>query len=121
MKMTTLVSFPSESGPPLLVEVAETDYGVERVAREDGVIVQASEKLEEALGRAIPTLRSVVNSIRTLAPDEAQIEFGLKLSAETGVVISKAALEAHFTVTLSWSKGHPAVATADGKDPGGDN
>ena len=28
----------------------------------------------------------------------------MKLSAETGVVISKAALEAHFTVTLSRSK-----------------
>jgi len=121
MQMTELVSFSSESGPPLLVEVAETDYGVERVAREGGGIVQASEKLEEALGRALPTLRTVVNSIRTLAPDQAQIEFGMKLSAETGVVISKAALEAHFTVTLSWSKTHSAAAGADRKDPGGDS
>jgi len=119
--MTEIVSFSSESGPPLLVEVAETDYGVERVAREDGGIVQASEKLEEALGRALPTLRTVVNSIRTLAPDEAQIEFGMKLGAETGVVISKVAAEAHFTVTLSWSKTRPAATAADPKDPGDDS
>lgn len=119
--MMELVSFPSESGPPLLVEVSDTDYGVERVAREGGGIVQASEKLEEALGKALPTLRTVVNSIRTLAPDEAQIEFGMKLSAETGVVISKAALEAHFTVTLTWLKTQPSAAASDRKDTGGDS
>ena len=102
--MVQLASFPSDAGPPLMVEVAENDYGVERVAREDGGIVQATQKLEAALGQAMPTLRSVVRSIHSLTPDEAEIEFGIVLNAEAGVVVAKTAVEGHFTVTLSWSK-----------------
>jgi hypothetical protein len=101
--MAQLVSFPSDAGPPLVVEVAESDYRVERVAREEGGIAQASQKLEQALGRTMPTLRSVVNSVRSLAPDSAQIEFGITLTYEAGVVVAKTAVEGHFTVTLSWS------------------
>lgn len=100
--MAILASFPSDAGPPLLVEVSPTDYGVERVAREEGGIVQATEKLEDALGRAMPALRSVVRSVRSLAPDKAEIEFGLTLSAEAGAVVAKTAVEGHFNVRLSW-------------------
>lgn len=101
--MAQLASFPSDAGPPLLVEVSPTDYGVERVAREEGGIVQATEKLEDALGRAMPSLRSVVRSVKSLAPDQAEIEFGLTLSAEAGAIVAKTAVEGHFNITLSWN------------------
>jgi hypothetical protein len=104
MALTLLASFPSDAGPPLLVEVAGDDYGLERVARDDGGIVQATEKLEEALGRAMPTLRTVVRSVQALSPDAATIEFGITLTAEAGVVVAKTAVEGHFTVTLSWAR-----------------
>ncbi len=110
--MVQLVSFPSDAGPPLRVEVSENDYGVQRVARRDGGIVQATQKLEDALGQAMPTLRSVVRSIQSLAPDEAEIEFGITLSAEAGAVVAKTAVEGHFTVTLSWTRAD-AEASAD--------
>jgi hypothetical protein len=113
-----LVSFPSDYGPPLVVEVAENDYGVERVAREDGGIIPAAEKLEDAFRQAMPTLRSVVRSIHSLAPDEAQIEFGIKLSGEAGVVVAKTSVEGHFTVTLSWSKPGSGTSGADGAGTG---
>jgi hypothetical protein len=102
--LAQLVSFSSVAGPPLLVEVADDDYGLERIARDDGGIIPAAEKLEEALGRALPTLRSVVRSVRALSPDEAKIEFGITLTAEAGVVVAKTAVEGHFTVTLSWAR-----------------
>jgi NTP-dependent ternary system trypsin peptidase co-occuring protein len=110
--MVQLVSFPSDAGFPLKVEVSENDYGVQRVARRDGGIVQATQKLEDALGQAMPTLRSVVRSVQSLAPDEAEIEFGLTLTAEAGAVVAKTAVEGHFTVTLSWTRSGAA------KDPG---
>ena len=72
--MVQLASFPSDAGPPLVVEVTENDYGLERVAREDGGIIQATEKLEDALGRAMPSLRTIIRSVRSLAPDTAEIE-----------------------------------------------
>jgi Trypsin-co-occurring domain 1 len=101
--MVQLVSFLSDAGPPLLVEVSDDSPGLERVAREDGGIVQATEKLEDALKRSMPTLRTIINSVRSLAPDQAQVEFGITLAAEAGVVVAKTAVEGHFTVTLSWS------------------
>jgi hypothetical protein len=102
--LTQLASFPSDAGPPLVVEVADNGYGVERVARENGGIIQASEKLEEALKRAMPTLRIVVRSVQALAPDTAEIEFGITLTTEAGVVVAKTAVEGHFTVRLSWAR-----------------
>jgi hypothetical protein len=109
--LAQLASFPSDAGPPLLVEVAEDGYGVERVAREDGGIIQAPEKLEEALRRAMPTLRTVVRSVQALSPDAAEIEFGIILTTEAGVVVAKTAVEGHFTVRLSWAR-HTAEASA---------
>jgi NTP-dependent ternary system trypsin peptidase co-occuring protein len=114
--MVQLVSFPSDAGPPLRVEVAENDFGVQRVARRDGGIVQATEKLEDALGQAMPTLRSVVRSVQSLAPDEAEIEFGITLTAEAGAVVAKTAVEGHFTVTLSWKR--PDAGASAGEQPG---
>jgi hypothetical protein len=35
-------------------------------------------------------------------PNEASIEFGLKLQAQAGVVIAKATTDAHFVVKLVW-------------------
>lgn len=116
--MAQLVSFPSNAGPPLVMEVADSDLGVERVAREDGGIVQATEKLEDALGRAVPTLHSIVRSIRSLAPDSATIEFGVTFTTEAGVVIAKTAVEGHFTVTLAWSGAGTGAGTGTGTDAG---
>ena len=102
--MAQLASFPSDAGPPLIVEVADDDYMLERVARDDRGVIQVTEKLEEALGRAMPTLRIVVRSVQALSPDAAKIEFGITLTAEAGVVVAKTAVEGHFTVTLSWAR-----------------
>src|SRR5690348_16776459 len=39
-----------------------------------------------------------------LAPDRVEIEFGLELQAETGVVIAKASAGCTFTVKLIWTR-----------------
>lgn len=101
--MAQLVSFPSDAGPPLVVEVADNGYGLERLARADGEIVQAPEKLEAALARSMPTLKTVIRSVQNLAPDKAEVEFGITLTTEAGVVVAKTAVEGHFTVRLSWN------------------
>jgi hypothetical protein len=46
-------------------------------------------------------------------PDTVKIEFGVKLTAEAGVVIAKAATEANFKLSLEWSAGkrQPAAPT----------
>ena len=32
------------------------------------------------------------------------VEFGLKLSAESGIVVAAAGIQANYTVTLEWTK-----------------
>ena len=105
--MTQLVNFVGEDGTGLLVEVADSRYGTERVARGDGVIVQATNKLEEALRGTVPTLRRVLEHIRELSPDSTEVEFGISLNAEAGVVVAKTAVTGNFTVRVSWA-GSPA-------------
>jgi Trypsin-co-occurring domain 1 len=43
--------------------------------------------------------------VTQLAPDEHEIEFGIKLNAEAGVVVAKSAVEGHFSVKLLWRRG----------------
>jgi predicted component of type VI protein secretion system len=47
------------------------------------------------------TIESVEESVR---PDEAEIEFGLKISGEANWVLGKAAGEANFVIKLSWKR-----------------
>lgn len=42
-----------------------------------------------------------------MAPDEVTVEFGIKLGAETGIVVAKGSTEVHFTVTLCWKRPDP--------------
>ena len=47
-------------------------------------------------------------------PDAVELEFGVKLTAETGAIIAKGAAEGHLVVRLSWTPGQngPAPETA---------
>jgi Trypsin-co-occurring domain 1 len=58
--------------------------------------------LEEALAKLKPSLHKVVHLLREMSPDEAVVEFGLKIGGETGVIIAKGTAEVNFTVRMSW-------------------
>ncbi len=46
----------------------------------------------------------MADSLRSMAPDEFEVEFGIVLSAESGVVLAKGSADVHFNVTLSWKR-----------------
>jgi hypothetical protein len=102
--VSDLVRFKTKDGSALYVEVEEDAFGLESIARDDAGIAEAGERLEDAIAKARPTIHAVVEALRELAPDEHQIEFGIKLSAEAGVVVAKTSVEGHFTVTLRWGR-----------------
>ncbi|MGW6982315.1 CU044_2847 family protein [Streptomyces sp. NPDC054932] len=60
--------------------------------------------LQEALDQVKPTLTRVSEMVRELGPQEAEIEFGLKMGGETGVVIAKGTAEVNFAVRLVWTR-----------------
>jgi hypothetical protein len=58
--------------------------------------------LEEALGKLKPSLQKIVQLLKEMAPDETELEFGLKIGGETGVIIAKGTAEVNFTVRMTW-------------------
>ena len=48
----------------------------------------------------------ILHQLRSLAepPDEVEVEFGVKMSAEPGAIIAKASTEANFKINLTWKK-----------------
>jgi hypothetical protein len=92
-------------GTAVLVEVsgAEPD-GVGRVGRATTMARTAAETLQEAMTRVRPALDAVAGSVRGMAhaPDTVRVDFGIKLTAEAGVVVATAATEANFAVSVEW-------------------
>jgi hypothetical protein len=104
--MALLMSLPVEAGSDemLVVEVDRSEVSEDLVlASEPGrVAARAQVTLEEALARLKPSLGKVVDLLKELSPDQAAVEFGLKLGGETGAIIAKGTAEVNFKVTVSW-------------------
>ena len=107
--MAEVVRFAGPDGASLLVEVDDDAPGLERISRDSAGIAEAGQRLDDALAAARPAIRSVIDSIKALAPDEYEVEFGVKLNAEAGVIVAKTAVEGHFNVKVHWTT--PASAT----------
>jgi hypothetical protein len=103
--MSQLVRFEGpEEGSELVVEVSDDSPGLELITRREDGVINARQRLQEALDSTLPTLRAVVGTVRSLAPHEVEIDFGMKFTGETGVVVAKAVAEGHFTVRMRWTR-----------------
>ncbi|MEU8006203.1 CU044_2847 family protein [Catellatospora sp. NPDC049111] len=102
--MADLVRFRSAAGSSLIVEVGDLPTGMKRVsARDANGIVEAGQRLEQAIDSLRPSLETLVDTIAGMAPTSHEIEFGLKLSGEVGAVVAKSTAECHFVVRLHWN------------------
>jgi hypothetical protein len=110
MTQDYLVEVPLNDGENrIVVEVDPRDLpqDLTLATRERGKIVtKAPKTLESALEDIQPGLEAVVNRIRAIAnvPDEATVEFGLKLGGQTGIVVARGTAEVNFVVKLTWKK-----------------
>jgi len=109
----TLV-FEEGDGPSIAVEVSEVDAGgpvVRGGLNPRDVVVRASTSFDDAIRAMRQPLASVISSLGELpsGPDEVEVSFGLRLSGELGVIVTKAGAEANFPVTLRWQRGDAAI------------
>ncbi|OGO39014.1 MAG: hypothetical protein A2W35_15230 [Chloroflexi bacterium RBG_16_57_11] len=106
--MKRLVEFLLEDGSTMLVEVdePEPEGGVVKAARPGELITRSQQTFDQALEKVKPAASLVIQKLRALSdpPDEIDVEFGLKLSAESGAFIAAAGIEANYRVTLKWKK-----------------
>jgi hypothetical protein len=104
--LTRLIEFSLEDGGSIMVEMAEpvSPDGVLRAGRRDQLADKASDTFEAALEKVKPAASSMIAKLRSLpdAPEEIEVEFGLKLSAEAGAIVASVSGEAHYKVTLKW-------------------
>ncbi|MFD8228598.1 CU044_2847 family protein [Streptomyces massasporeus] len=105
--MDGLVEFKTGDGAVVAVEAVEERSGSRLVSR--GGTVQAARTFEGALDGVRAAAESALRVFRdgSLRPDGVEIEFGVKLAAETGAFIAKGTAEGHLVVKLTWS---PSVA-----------
>ncbi|WP_260461373.1 CU044_2847 family protein [Streptomyces sp. WAC04114] len=98
-----LVEFKTGDGAVVAVEAVEERSGARLVSR--GGTVQAARTFEGALDGVRAAAESALRVFRdgSLRPDGVEIEFGVKLAAETGAFIAKGTAEGHLVVKLTWS------------------
>ncbi|MET8824831.1 CU044_2847 family protein [Streptomyces sp. NPDC004610] len=115
--MDSLVEFKTEDGALIVVEGDPDDPGARLISRGDSP-AQAARTFESALTGVRAAAESALRVFRdgTLQPDAVELEFGVKLSAETGAVIAKGAAEGHLIVKLTWTPG-PLTPDARDTDP----
>lgn len=102
-----LIEVPLDDGGVVLVEVEDHEDGIVRSARPGEVVATAAESLQASLDRIRPVAGALVAKLRDLAdrPEEITVEFGIKWSAQAGVIVAQAASEANFKVALRWARG----------------
>ena len=112
--MATLVRLQTATGDSILVEIDAPSGGTEkRVSRKD-LIETGRHKLEEAFDAIWPVAAALAARVGELAvrPEQVQLEFGIKLSAEAGAFIAKTGLEGNFKVALTWKPQGAAVVAS---------
>jgi hypothetical protein len=105
--MTEIVEYPLDDGGVLLIQPASVDsqrddLGLASSAGE--MTRKARETLEASLATVTPALKVVADKLKGLSSDALTVEFGLTLTAETGIVVAKGSAEVHFKVTFAWSR-----------------
>jgi hypothetical protein len=82
-----------------------------RGGRATEAVIEAGTSLEQVLSGLGPAVKGIVAELRSAAdwPDEVEIAFGVKLSADAGVIIARAGGEANFTISMKWSRGDDAA------------
>jgi len=119
MKRLVEYRIDSEGKQTVVVEVEEPleETGEERA----GLLswkspTPASEDLAGAFDRITPAANLLMSKLRGLAerPDEATIEFGVKLTGTAGAVLASAGVEANFNVSLTWKRHEPSTTAASG-------
>lgn len=61
-------------------------------------------RIKAATVPALRAAREVLDQARDLSPDEVSVSFGIKVSGEANFLVAKAATEANFEVTLTWTR-----------------
>jgi hypothetical protein len=77
------------------------------------VVENASMAFDQALARLKPMCSAIVRQVRDAAeqPEEIAVEFGIKLSAEAGIILTSTSGEANPKMSVKWKRVEPKAET----------
>ena len=104
--MKRVIEFATESGESVLVEIDERgDEGPVRASRSEEIAEKAARTFEQALATVRPVAEAVISAVSsvTVRPDQIQVTFGVKLSANVALIAATGA-EGNFEVSLTWKR-----------------
>jgi Trypsin-co-occurring domain 1 len=97
----------SVNGETVYIEV-EGAYGSEETAAVGETLEKARDAFEQAKTTIVNVTKSMISAIQTLeretAPDQFELKFGVKFSAEGQAILVKAGLEATLDVTITYKR-----------------
>lgn len=94
----------------IIVEVRDDEVDNDHVvlaSRQPGkAVVELADSLDAYFQPVIGAIGGFVRQVRSMpnAPDHAEIQFGLRLGGEAGLIVARASAEASFQITVSWDK-----------------
>ncbi|QNP66043.1 CU044_2847 family protein [Streptomyces genisteinicus] len=100
------LSVPFEDGDSFVVELPdEQGSGVIRARRGDELFETSADTFESGMARVQRVAATMLERLADLPrrPDHIRAEFGLRITAEAGVVVAKGSGEAHILLELEWS------------------
>lgn len=107
--MKKLLEFTTDEGEVFFVEVQEampgvTTRGGDSPEASRGVLQNAANSFENALKPLKEVCNKIFCSLKEIAnaPDEVQVELGLKFSAKAGIILTSVDSEANFKIVLKW-------------------
>lgn len=101
------LSVPFEDGEVFVVEVPdEQGAGVVRARRGDELFELSAETFESGMARVQRVAATMLERLTDLprSPDHVRAEFGLRVTAQAGLVVAKGSGDAHIKLELEWSR-----------------
>ncbi|MFG2986400.1 CU044_2847 family protein [Streptomyces sp. NPDC048258] len=98
---------PFENGETMVVELPEgQDSGVIRASRGEALVESSAETFEAGLGRVRRVAEAMLHRLTDLprSPDHIRATFGIRITAEAGLVVAKGSGDAHFELELEWTR-----------------
>jgi hypothetical protein len=90
------------------IEVDPNDLDADAVQFNASVadIAVAPFSLADSIDRIVPALSAILGRIRKIdaKPESVEMQIGLKIGGETGLIFAKGTAEANFTLKVSWSR-----------------
>ncbi|RVU29000.1 hypothetical protein EOT10_03945 [Streptomyces antnestii] len=104
--MTELLRIPigDDEAGALVVEVRPNSRDIQQVSRTGDRVIEATQTLQESLQPITQAAAMALRTLQSVNPTAVEVEFGVRIHAKTGAVLTEAGAEGHLKVTITWDR-----------------